>query len=234
MQTLKEIVKNILDPLFWVLSKRELYHLLTLFESKSGQAILDIIKAYKGYGWYKRLWSLQIDSEFIELIDRLSKMESKITIEIGTYLGATLLGWSRITKTLLISVDIPQGYNHRRQKLYQSLGYPAQNPKIITLQENSQIISTVEKVQQILQDKGVDILFIDGDHQYNGVKKDFEMWSPLVRSGGVVVFHDIIKCDNSNYGVHILWEELKSMYKTEEIVANYSQQAFGVGILYIP
>jgi len=67
------------------------------------------------------------------------------------------------------------------------------------------------------------------------VKKDFELWSLLVRSGGVIVFHDIIKSDrSSNYGVHILWEELKSTYKTEEIVADYSQHCFGIGILYIP
>jgi hypothetical protein len=30
----------------------------------------------------------------------------------------------------------------------------------------------------------VDFLFIDGDHTYEGVKKDFEMYSPLVRREG--------------------------------------------------
>lgn len=234
MQNLKELVKDIFDPIFWILSKRELSRLLISFEGRDGQTIFDILKAYKGCGWYKRLWSLQVDSEFIELINRLSKMESEITIEIGTYLGGTLIGWSRITKTLLISVDIPQGYNQKRQKLYKSLSYPTLNPEIITLQEDSQVISTVDKVRQILQDRKVDILFIDGDHQYNGVKKDFELWSPLVRSGGVIVFHDIIKCDVNNYGVHLLWEELKSIYKTEEIVADYTRQAFGIGLLFIP
>lgn len=233
MQNLKELVKDIFDPIFWILSKRELYRLLVSRECNNGQTIVDIVRTYKGYGWYKSLSSLQIDSEFIELINRLSKMESTITIEIGTYMGGTLIGWSRITKALLISVDIPQGYNRKRQKLYQSLNYPNLNPKIITLQENSQVISTVDKVRQVLQDKQVDILFIDGDHQYDGVKKDFELWSPLVRSGGVIVFHDIIKCDVNNYGVHILWEELKSVYRTEEIVADYTRQAFGIGLLYI-
>ena len=233
MQNLKELVKNIFDSIFWILSKKELYGLLVSHEGSNGQTILDIVRTYKGYGWYKRLSSLQIDSEFIELIDRLSKMESAITIEIGTYMRGTLIGWSRITKDLLISIDIPQGYNHRRQNLYQSLNYPNSNPEIITLQENSQAVSTVDKVRQILQDKQVDILFIDGDHQYEGVKRDFELWSPLVRSGGVIVFHDIVKCDANNYGVHILWEELKSLHRTEEIVADYTRQAFGIGLVYI-
>ena len=33
-------------------------------------------------------------------------------------------------------------------------------------------------------------LFIDADHSYEGCKADFEAWSPLVRSGGEVAFHD--------------------------------------------
>ena len=37
----------------------------------------------------------------------------------------------------------------------------------------------------------IDVLHLDADHQYAGVKKDFELWLPMVRSGGVVLFHDI-------------------------------------------
>jgi len=36
----------------------------------------------------------------------------------------------------------------------------------------------------------VDLLFIDGDHSYEGVKKDFENYSPLVESGGYIIFDD--------------------------------------------
>jgi predicted O-methyltransferase YrrM len=38
-----------------------------------------------------------------------------------------------------------------------------------------------------------DFLFIDGDHTYQGVKQDFQMYSPLVKKGGIVAFHDIVK-----------------------------------------
>lgn len=37
---------------------------------------------------------------------------------------------------------------------------------------------------------GVGLLFIDADHSYEGVRRDFESWSPLVRPGGIVAFHD--------------------------------------------
>lgn len=36
----------------------------------------------------------------------------------------------------------------------------------------------------------IDLLFIDGDHNYSGVKADIEVWTPLVKINGVVVFHD--------------------------------------------
>ena len=36
----------------------------------------------------------------------------------------------------------------------------------------------------------VGLLFIDGDHSYEGVRADFEAWSPRVAPGGVIAFHD--------------------------------------------
>ena len=34
------------------------------------------------------------------------------------------------------------------------------------------------------------MLLIDADHSYNGVRDDFACWAPLVRPGGLIVFHD--------------------------------------------
>lgn len=36
----------------------------------------------------------------------------------------------------------------------------------------------------------IDLLFIDGDHTYEGVKQDWEAFAPHVNPFGVVVFHD--------------------------------------------
>lgn len=36
----------------------------------------------------------------------------------------------------------------------------------------------------------IDVLFIDGDHRYEGVKKDFLHWEPLVKKDGSILFHD--------------------------------------------
>ncbi len=36
----------------------------------------------------------------------------------------------------------------------------------------------------------IDLLFIDGDHSYEGVKADIEAWLPHIKRGGHVAFHD--------------------------------------------
>lgn len=36
----------------------------------------------------------------------------------------------------------------------------------------------------------VDLIFIDGDHSYEGCRGDIEVWAPHVRRGGLVVLHD--------------------------------------------
>lgn len=36
----------------------------------------------------------------------------------------------------------------------------------------------------------VDFIFIDGDHSYEGLRGDWEAWSPLVAAQGIVALHD--------------------------------------------
>jgi predicted O-methyltransferase YrrM len=36
----------------------------------------------------------------------------------------------------------------------------------------------------------IDYIFIDGDHNYTAVKKDFEDWFPFIKKGGYIGLHD--------------------------------------------
>jgi hypothetical protein len=49
----------------------------------------------------------------------------------------------------------------------------------------------ISEVARILGDRKIDFLFIDGDHDIAPVAADWKNYSPLVRSGGFVAFHDI-------------------------------------------
>lgn len=42
----------------------------------------------------------------------------------------------------------------------------------------------------VLQDIKIDVLFIDGDHSYEGVKLDFDLYSKLLSPRGIVIIHD--------------------------------------------
>jgi hypothetical protein len=37
----------------------------------------------------------------------------------------------------------------------------------------------------------IDLLFIDANHEYESVRRDFEQWTPFVRVGGIVALHDV-------------------------------------------
>ena len=45
----------------------------------------------------------------------------------------------------------------------------------------------------VLQDIKIDLLFIDGDHSYEGVKLDFELYSKILSPDGIIILHDIDK-----------------------------------------
>lgn len=60
----------------------------------------------------------------------------------------------------------------------------------------------------------IDVLFIDGDHTYEGVKDDWDNFSPFVKPGGVVYFHD---CDETSPGVVDLFNEIDTGWKNKII-----------------
>lgn len=54
------------------------------------------------------------------------------------------------------------------------------------------------KVREFIGPEPLDVLFIDGDHDYEAVKRDLE-YAELVRPGGTIALHDI--CNDNEPGV---------------------------------
>jgi len=52
------------------------------------------------------------------------------------------------------------------------------------------LIMTSEEAAENFQES-VALVFIDGDHDYEMVKLDFELWFPKLAIGGIMVFHDV-------------------------------------------
>jgi hypothetical protein len=66
-----------------------------------------------------------------------------------------------------------------------------------------------------------DVLLIDGDHSYEGVKADWDNYMPMVLPGGLVILHDI---ENPRFGVGRLWQERRG-----ELMVSYSSGNVGWG-----
>lgn len=176
---------------------------------------------------------LQVRSELLEFSRIVREANPRIVLEIGTFSGGTLFVLARACQrnATVISVDIGRT-NLLRKAMFKS--FAINGGKVIPLMADSHVPETYGLVSQALRSSKVDLLFIDGDHSYNGVKRDFEMYVPLVRSGGMVAFHDIAEhppeaqCEVSRF-----WNELKTRYKHLEIIENHDQGWAGIGVLYV-
>lgn len=93
--------------------------------------------------------------------------------------------------------------------------------------------SVALRTELLKNNERVDLLLIDGDHSYSGVKHDFDVLQDLCR---VVVFHDITS--DACPGVGVFWRELRDSgkYETHEFTEGYSGVTgsfLGIGVLLL-
>jgi hypothetical protein len=70
----------------------------------------------------------------------------------------------------------------------------------------------------IRQDIKIDYLHIDGDHSYEGVKKDFELYSTIMSENGIITIHDTDKLYHDTF---IVTEDAKKDFIPFDGPANY-------------
>jgi cephalosporin hydroxylase len=180
----------------------------------------------------------QILGEICGLLQLLAERSPKDLLEIGTSEGGTLYLLTRVADPAasLVSIDLhlpdPEllaSFARRRQR-------------ITPIEGDSTAPATRQRAGEQFP-SGVDFLFIDGDHSYEGVKKDFELYSPLVRPGGLIAFHDIVDDNETRYGVITggwaggvprFWREVKPQFQHVEFVRDYEQDGYGIGVLFTP
>jgi len=121
------------------------------------------------------------------LFKLVKSLEDPFCVEIGRYRGgSTLLIASAMARGALLSLEAHVGLGEEGERCDAELS--------IFLSK----LSLREKVHLLVADSGsydhdgltCNFLFIDGDHRYEGVKKDFEHWQDVLTRGGHVLFHD--------------------------------------------
>lgn len=230
---MKNIKRKLFDLPAWWISKSTL---LNFMKSDNFEHIIEVPNRYTGRGYYDRIHAEQDPQEIREVAKLVSERKPKVIVEIGTYKGGTLFIWTRTNPQaeLVVSIDLPGGkygggYDARRERLYRLFGHGRSLLNMEFIRGNSHETETFQILKKILKGRTIDFLYIDADHTYEGVKTDFELYSPLISKGGLIGFHDIRNM-KANHQVRHFWDEIKLKYSHKEIIGQNSKT--GNGILY--
>ncbi|CAN5713487.1 hypothetical protein BH11VER1_BH11VER1_26470 [soil metagenome] len=167
--------------------------------------------------------------------DLVSLVKPETVVELGTWLGDSFFTFCQAVRDAQISttcyaVDHWKGDEQAGAASF-SLFEVVQQHCVQHYQSFAYLMkSDFNDAAHEFTPNTIDLLHIDGFHSYESVRNDFETWFPLVRDGGIVLFHDIKVRSNvihQNFGVWKLWEELKTQHETREF-----RQGFGLGILF--
>jgi predicted O-methyltransferase YrrM len=161
-------------------------------------------------------------AELEPLIALVRERKPRTVVEIGTFKGGTLFALCQVAhpEALIVSIDLPKGlfgggYSWLEGRRFQKFARPGQTLK--TLRRDSHAPKTVGLVEELLHDRPIDFLMIDGDHRYEGVKRDWEIWEPLVSPGGLIAFHDILDHPEQPLSqVDRFWSEIAAGRETVE------------------
>jgi glycosyltransferase involved in cell wall biosynthesis/cephalosporin hydroxylase len=159
--------------------------------------------------------ALQKVKELAPLVEMVRNLQPQVVVEIGSAKGGTLYGWCQLAhpKATIVSIDLPGGeFGGGMDQMHAMLvgSYAKEGQSMHFLPRDSHAPETLEDLKKILAGREIDLLMIDGDHTYEGVKSDYEMYAPLVRSGGLIAFHDVLPHPGfPTCKVDELWDQLK-------------------------
>lgn len=122
-----------------------------------------------------------------------------VCAEIGSYLGASscFIANALISNSILYCIDTWGNHAMKyedsdtdgdERNTYQEFIFNTKpySEKIVLLRGWS--FDVIHELKML--ERNIDFLFIDGDHNYEGVKKDWNLYSSLFKKGTIIAFHD--------------------------------------------
>ena len=178
---------------------------------------------------------LQCPEEIVWLINQIQTLEKKNRYKMKSFLefgfanGVTNTILSKTIKfDKIVAVDIiaPQGIS--KDMFFANLRFK----NITLLCGNSKSHYIKNNVTQLGK---YDLIFIDGGHEYDTVRSDYELSLKLISKKGLIVIHDIGASTNVFNGPQKLWKEIKSKNKKQkckEFICKKYHTIYGMGIMY--
>jgi len=190
---------------------------------------------------YPEFLPLQRESEILALLELLREAGPLRVCEIGTAAGGTTFLLSRIARPGATVITIDRTLRPGQAEALALFG--GSDCRVVPLTGDSHDEQMRERVR-VAAGGPLDVLFIDGDHRYEGIAADYELFRGLVRPGGIVAFHDIVPDSRSRGGpetgtdaggVPRFWEEVRLRYpaSSNAFIESPTQDACGIGVLRI-
>ncbi len=192
---------------------------------------------------FMHLGPTQLEPEFVPLLRILKDRMPRHILEIGTAAGGSSYLLCRVSAADAriatvdlrpVSKELVASFARKRQQVFVLTG-DSKSPAVLAAVD-------------ALFPEGLDLLFIDGDHTYDGVAADAAAFVPRLRAGGLVVFHDIVEDIGQRTGaptptggwtggVPDFWREFKAhhrLWQADELVESWDQDGFGLGLAMRP
>lgn len=135
---------------------------------------------------------LQNLNEIQSLWDYVAARPHSRVLEIGSLYGGTLWYWSHLPSIeVLVSIDQVTDQEPARTVAIEARSHWVEwfgpTCELAMIEADS---TSLEAQQLARRWAPYDYVFIDGDHSYEGIRWDWLNYSPTVRPGGIVAFHD--------------------------------------------
>lgn len=171
--------------------------------------------------------ALQNYRELARFLAQVVARPPRVVVEIGTASGGMFHALCQTAQpdAEIISIDLApaRALGDRCQDVdravFGSFAWAAQRCHFI--RGSSLAYSTLQALKDQLAGRRIDLLFIDGCHEYAAVKSDFERYSDLVAPDGRIALHDIAVFPQSHgagMDVGVVWNEIKAQYPAHEII----------------
>ena len=177
----------------------------------------------------------QVREELSDLIDVLlkkNKLQRCLEIGLGFFGSTHFLFRQMFDTTITIESNFERVrlFGRNAKKYYNEFVLSDGKSKFYHGISNS--VDTVTNIYN--NETEVDFLFIDGNHSYEQVLADFLMYSPLVKSGGIIAFHDTIHVKSFNEAVPHLMDEiaLGKFTNGKKVKMNHIHKSLTQGISY--
>jgi predicted O-methyltransferase YrrM len=134
---------------------------------------------------------------FARLLDSRNLHGTLVEIGLGNY-GGTHMLWRNLFDRVITIDNNP----HLIPRFKQREALDERSVFIYGCSQDPQVVAQVHALAQ-----GAEVVFIDGDHEYEAVSRDWSLYKDLVRPGGVLAFHDSV-CTQEHFGVVRFLREL--------------------------